>query len=123
MEKAGNDVSSASVFDRRKPTRFTPVKDLAIENLKEGGDYAFFLSFFVICLVVSVQLTSAQEIAVPDKNLEKAIREALELPVGQALTEQQMLRLERLSAWDSEIADLTGLEHATFLIDLGLCGN
>ena len=34
-----------------------------------------------------------------------------------------MLRLKRLSAWDSEITDLTGLEHATFLIDLGLCGN
>ena len=67
-----------------------------------------FLSLFVMCLVVWVQLASAQEVAVPDRNLEKAIRQALELPVGRALTQQEMLRLERLSAWDSEIADLTG---------------
>ena len=77
-----------------------------------------FLSLFVMCFVVWVQLASAQEVSVPDKNLEKAIRQALELPVGRALTQQEMLRLERLSALDSEITDLTGLEHATFLKDL-----
>ena len=49
-----------------------------------------FLSLFVICFVVWVGLASAQE----------------------------MLRLERLLTWDSEITDLTGLEHATFLKDL-----
>ena len=34
-----------------------------------------------------------------------------------------MLRLIELDAWDSKITDLTGLEHATFLRDLGLCVN
>ena len=56
----------------------------------------------------------------PNRNLEKAIRQALELPVGRALAQQEMLRLERLSAWDSEITNLTGLEHTTFLKDLRL---
>ena len=77
-----------------------------------------FLFLFVMCFVVWVQLASVQEVAGPDRNLEKAVRQALELPVGRALTQQEMLRLERLSALDSEITGLTGLEHATFLKDL-----
>ena len=77
-----------------------------------------FLFFFVMCFVVWVQLASVQEVAGPDRNLEKAVRQALELPVGRALTQQEMLRLERLSALDSEITGLTGLGHATFLKDL-----
>ena len=66
---------------------------------------------------------SAQLVEIPDPNLRKAVRETLALPDEIPLNQQEMLRLQRLSAWDSEIADLTGLEHATSLIDLGLCGN
>ena len=62
-------------------------------------------------------------VEIADPHLRHAIRHALALPDNTPITEQEMLRLKRLSAWDSEITDLSGLEHATFLIDLGLCGN
>lgn len=69
-------------------------------------------------------ITSAfAQVEIPDPNLRKAIRENLALPDEIPLTQQEMLRLKRLSAWDSGITDLTGLEHAAFLIDLGLSGN
>ena len=86
----------------------------------------FSFSRFLLAVAVTVlvaQPVSAQVVEIPDPNLEKAIREELKLPDENPITQQEMLRLEKLSAWDSEITDLTGLEHATFLIDLGLCGN
>lgn len=86
----------------------------------------FSFSRFLLCTIAATLLiphASAQLVEIPDPNLRKAVREALALPDEIPLNQQEMLRLERLSAWDSEIADLTGLEHATFLIDLGLCGN
>ena len=66
---------------------------------------------------------SAQVVYIPDSNLEKAIREALEFPDETPLTQQEMSRLERLSAGDSDITNLTGLEHATSLKDLRVCKN
>ena len=86
----------------------------------------FSFSRFLLAVAVTVlvaQPVSAQVVEIPDPNLEKAIREELKLPDENPITQQEMLRLEKLSAWDSEIIDLTGLEHATFLKDLGLCGN
>ena len=62
-------------------------------------------------------------IEIPDPNLEKAIREALELPDDRPITTQEMEQLTELSAWNSGITDLTGLEHATFLKLLALRGN
>ena len=62
-------------------------------------------------------------VEIADPHLRHAIRHALALPDNTPITEQEMLRLKRLSAWNSEITDLSGLEHAIFLIDLGLCGN
>ena len=84
-----------------------------------------FSRFLILAVVATLLITHAhaQVLDIPDPNLEKAVREELKLPDGTSLTQQEMLRLERLSARDSEITDLTGLEHATFLINLGLCGN
>ena len=63
-------------------------------------------------------------VGVPDPNLKKLIREALSLPEGVALTQQQMLRLTGLDAGgDRGITDLTGLEYATNLQSLGLYHN
>ena len=86
----------------------------------------FSFSRFLLAVAVTVlvaQPVSAQVVEIPDPNLEKAIREELKLPDENPITQQKILRLEKLSAWDSEITDLTGLERATFLIDLGLCVN
>ena len=81
-----------------------------------------FSRFLILAVTVTLLISqaSAQVVEIPDPNLEKAIREELQLSEGTPITQQEMLRLERLSAWDSEIADLTGLEHATSLMDLGL---
>ena len=84
-----------------------------------------FSRFLILSIAIALLIpqASAQLVEIPDPNLRKAVRETLALPDEIPLNQQEMLRLKRLSAWDSEIADLTGLEHATFLIDLGLCGN
>ena len=66
---------------------------------------------------------SAQPVEIPDPNLRKAIRETLALPDEIPLNQQDMLRLTRLRAPKSQIADLTGLEHATHLTVLSVWGN
>ena len=77
-----------------------------------------FIIFTYWCSTVS-----AQVVDIPDPNLEKAIREALELPDETPLTQQEMLRLTRLGASKRRITDLTGLEHATNLTGLRLHQN
>ena len=63
-------------------------------------------------------------VEVPDPNLRRAIREALNLPDDIPLTQLQMLRLEGLDAGGNRgIADLTGLEYAANLKGLGLFHN
>ena len=76
-----------------------------------------------IAAAVLVAQASAQVVEIPDLNLESAIREELNLPDESPLTQQEMLRLEKLYAGDSKIADLTGLEYATYLKDLRVCKN
>ena len=85
--------------------------------------FSYLFVFVIASILLTVQSVSAQLVEIPDPNLRKAVRETLALPDEIPLTQQEMLRLKRLSAWNSEITDLTGLEHATFLIDLGLCEN
>ena len=80
--------------------------------------------FFLVAAILLINTTAfAQVLDIPDPNLEKAIREELLLPDGQPITQQEMLGLTWLSAWDSEITSLTGLEYAIYLVNLGLCGN
>ena len=62
-------------------------------------------------------------VEVPDPNLRQAIREALSLPDGVPLTQLEMLHLQHLDAWNRNIKDLSGLEHATNLEFLRLWSN
>ena len=63
-------------------------------------------------------------VEIPDPNLKRLIREALSLPEGVPLTQQQMLRLTRLEAGgDRGITNLTGLEYATNIRSLRLHNN
>jgi Leucine-rich repeat (LRR) protein len=57
-----------------------------------------------------------------DSNLEAAIREAISKPTGD-IYPSDLQELTRLDAWERNITDLTGLEHATSLTDLNLQGN
>ena len=73
---------------------------------------------YMVCLVlilfgVSSSVGIAQEEWMPDVNLRQAVRESLELPDGVLLTQLEMNQLTGLDAADSQITDLTGLEHAT----------
>ena len=66
---------------------------------------------------VDIDIHTLQELAfidveMPDSNLEYAIREELGLPEDAPLTQLVMYQLTRLGASDSQIEDLTGLEHA-----------
>ena len=87
---------------------------------------AFPSSRFLVFAVTAILLNphaSAQEIEIPDANLESAIREALELPDSTAITQQEMLRLERLTAKEAEIENINGLKYASNLKSLVLSVN
>ena len=86
-----------------------------------------FALLFTATLLLSVTNTTAQVeeavevVSIPDANLAAAIREALELPAGAAITADAMRKLTELDARGRGIADLTGLEGAVNLraLDLG----
>ncbi len=59
------------------------------------------------------QRANAQVVEIPDPNLERAIREELGLSSEVPVTQQEMLLLDKLTARDAQIEDLTGLEYAT----------
>ena len=62
-------------------------------------------------------------VSIPDRNLAAAVRKALGLGANARITDQAMQRLTRLDARKSQIKNLTGLEHATRLVELALFHN
>ena len=81
--------------------------------------FLIYLSFILV-----VTPTYAQVVEIHDPNLRQVIREALHLPANAPITQQEMLKLERLDAGGNrEITDLTGLEHVTNIRSLGLYHN
>ena len=85
--------------------------------------FSRFLVFAITSILLITQPVSAQVVDIPDPNLKQAIRETLQLPAGQPITQQEMLRLKRLEAWRRDINDLTGIQHAAHLEVLILWGN
>ena len=65
----------------------------------------------------------AQTVNIPDPNLRTAVENALRKASGATITGADMATLTRLSATESNISDLTGLEHATNLTRLLLDHN
>ena len=59
-------------------------------------------------------------VAIPDPNLRAAIEAALDKASGDPIPAEEMAILTELHAPNARIRDLTGLEHATNLIRLGL---
>ena len=72
------------------------------------------LLFLLICFSISVTAT-AQTVNIPDPNLRAAIENQLGKAAEDTITAADMATLTRLSATESNISDLTGLEHATNL--------
>ena len=87
---------------------------------------AFSFSRLLILSVVVAFLiphASAQIVEITDSNLERAIRERLELSDEVPITQTEMLRLEKLIAKKAQIENINGLEHATNLKRLVLSVN
>ena len=75
---------------------------------------------FAVAATLLISQVSAQVIEIPDLNLQAAIRKTLEFPPDKPITKQDMEQLTRLTAWNRNITDLTGLQHAAFLNHLSL---
>ena len=73
--------------------------------------------------MVSLFAEENPEIWMPDPNLRVIVRSRLGLADDVPLTQQAVRELRTLTAKDSGISDLTGLEHATALRKLNLSGN
>ena len=65
----------------------------------------------------------AQPVHIPDSNLRAAIADALDIPRGSPITQEDMNRLTDLDVRHQGIANLTGLEFATNLTFLQLKSN
>ena len=85
-----------------------------------------FRQALTLYLLINIALCStsfAQLVDIPDPNLRHAIGEALNLPAGAPITQEDMRRLTHLTAPNSGITDLLGLETATNLEYLYLTEN
>ena len=81
-------------------------------------------SLFLFAAILLIPQTYAQMVEISDSNLRQVIREALKLPDGTPITQQEVLRLGFLDAGgDRGITDLTGLQYATNLWGLDLYHN
>ena len=79
----------------------------------------FLCSCTVFLLTVSISF--AQVVHIPDANLQQAIQE--ELGVTPPFTQAEILRLTRLHAIEKGIVNVQGLEFAVNLTELDLAGN
>ncbi len=85
-----------------------------------------YYRLLVIFLILSCwipHIASAQVVNVPDPNLAEALRGALGLAPNAPITRQDVQRLGGFLAVDTQIRNLTGLEHATQLERLDLRSN
>lgn len=80
--------------------------------------FIFCLTFFIIAMDIS-----AQNVDIPDANLQAAVEEALVKTAGAQITRAEMATLINLTAQNKEIRDLTGLAFATSLQELNLRNN
>ena len=80
------------------------------------------LTTIPLLLLLSVS-AYAQPMDIPDPNLRAAIADALNMPHGTPITQEDMRRLTRLSVYNRGVQNLTGLEFATNLSILYIDGN
>ena len=83
----------------------------------------FRCTFFLLAYLSLPQTATAQVISIPDANLRAAIENALGVASGATITATEMATLTRLEAPEAGVRNLTGLEHATHLMELFLNGN
>ena len=76
-----------------------------------------------LVVFLSISTAFAQVVHIPDPNLNRAVREVLEIPTGNVITQQYMARLTKFGAADRGITDITGIEYAVNLTELLLNAN
>ncbi len=118
-------IQNNRVIDVSPLANLTQLTDLTIAN----NAITDFRPLFGLNLQsVDIDIHKLQELAsskieIPDPNLERAVREEMGLPSGTSITQLLINQLTKLTANDYQIADLTGLEHATNLKRLSLPDN
>ena len=85
--------------------------------------YTLFVIFIALSSVLHVANAQDAETWMPDANLRNAVRDALDLADDDPLTQAALADLKKLHAQKSNIASLTGLEHATALKTLTIFQN
>ena len=85
--------------------------------------YRYCLCVFIVLSFCYIASAEDAEEWIPDANLRQAVRDQLKLPVDIPLTQLEMKRLTGLEAYNRQITDLSGLEHATNLTWANLGGN
>ena len=118
-------IESNQVVDVSPLANLTQLTDLKIAN---NAITDFSPLFGLNIQSVDVDIHKLQELAsgdveIPDPNLERAIREEMGLPSGTPITQLLINQLTSLTAREKQIADLTGLEHASNLKHLALPEN
>ena len=81
------------------------------------------ITLSLLLTIVLGTASLAEVVDIPDPNLERVIRDALDVPRGTSLLKEDMLKLTHLPWSDENIEDLTGLEHATNVVFAVLGGN
>ena len=89
--------------------------------MKQPFGFTFFL---LICIALPLTATAQVDDIIPDPNLRAVIEESLGYPRGAPITEEEIEdQFTRLEARNTNITDLTGLEHAKNLTFLNLESN
>lgn len=73
-------------------------------------------------LVFPSGMVAGEEIVFPDAALEAVVRRATETPSG-PITAESLARLEKITIYDTEVRDLTGLERCVNLVNLNCQSN
>ena len=91
--------------------------------MKNYKKFIVFVCFLIFIFGGFHSIDAQTDAWLPDAALRTAVREALELAPDEPLTQGDMKRLTKLVAPNSQIANITGLQHATSLDFLVLGGN
>ena len=70
----------------------------------------------ITALTLLASLATAQVVNIPDQNLNRLVRQELNVPRDAPLLQEDMLRLTHMHWSRERIADLTGIEHAVNLV-------
>jgi Leucine Rich repeats (2 copies) len=106
------------------PTKMESILTFATQRNLASGSYQIWIETdrgFSIPYTVSVN--GPVSVAIPDVNLETAIKTTLNISTTNPITNGDMLLLTALAAPSSNISDLTGLECAENLTNLDLAHN